>query len=322
MPCSGDVADNVTSATGQISQWIDPIKHELATLSIIGNDLNFGTIVKTCIVGYGEKGDTCDSVLTTSEALLADGVLDIDILLYSVWRGILDKAINPRFVIYQTGYPQFFEAVDNQCNTSRFRILLIYYGEYLLIPLRDRMNALSEKLNDKIRTLIAQWNSNLNHAQIIFVEPDPVVYPGHRFCEEGVNEPVSGDAQNNVAFFYPDGQDYSPANVDLGFVGDGTTTTYNSNTCAGIAFADWVDDILCTTAITAAANPTEYVPLIQADFTANFEAGASVTQNSDGSVTITDFKLRYLKIFHPKSKYNQQIAVLIYNEVVRRMPFA
>jgi hypothetical protein len=42
-----------------------------------------------------------------------------------------------------------------------------------------------------------------------------------------------------------------------------------------------------------------------------------VTRNSDGSVTITDFMVRFSKMFHPKTRANWLIAQAVNNHLRR-----
>lgn len=54
--CTGAIADNITQTGGQLDRWVLPAASELATLSIIGNDMGFGNIIKNCIIGKPDKG--------------------------------------------------------------------------------------------------------------------------------------------------------------------------------------------------------------------------------------------------------------------------
>lgn len=98
------------------------------------------------------------------------------------------------------------------------------------------------------------------------------------------------------------------------------TATYNSATCRG-QIANWGDELMCEFATETAANAT-----LVADFS-QLEAAAvqggdttmSITVEADGSVKITHLIVSWLKMFPSKSKFNQQIALDIYDEIVSRM---
>lgn len=128
LACSGDVVNDMFKPGAQLEQWY-PQDSDLATLSISGNDFKFGPIVETCIVGHTKDPD-CNSQLSSAEALLEDDA-KIRNLLFSVWTAIQEKATRPRFVIYQTGYPQFFQNTDQTCDKDRFWVGMLgwYYLE-------------------------------------------------------------------------------------------------------------------------------------------------------------------------------------------------
>lgn len=224
LACSGDVVNDMFKPGAQLEQWY-PQDSDLATLSISGNDLKFGPIVKTCIVGHTKDPD-CNSQLSSAEALLEDDA-KIRNLLFSVWTAIQEKATRSQFVIYQTGYPQFFQNTDQTCDKDRFWVGMLgwyYYGEYLTQPLRSRMNQLSVNINERIPSLVDEWNADLNRKQVVFVPTDESVFSGHRYCEEGRTEPLTGNDQNNVGFFYPkgrlyrDGYGWNKRNLELGLL--------------------------------------------------------------------------------------------------------
>lgn len=88
LPCSGDVATDITKDSGQLDQWF-PAKSDIATLSIIGNDFKFGPIVVPCIVGYIKNAASeCEKSLSSAEALLADGDDTIETLLFDVGKAL------------------------------------------------------------------------------------------------------------------------------------------------------------------------------------------------------------------------------------------
>ena len=121
-------------------------------------------------------------------------------------------------------------------------------------------------------------------------------------------------------FFYPDGDDVIPSDVDSGEEGDWPTTTYSSATCGSMDL-EWWDSVTCDTAIEAAGNATLLAEMEQ-EIAASGNAVPSVTVAGHGAVSITEIDVKWLKMFHPKSKFNQQIALDIYTEILARQQSA
>lgn len=92
------------------------------TLSIGGNDVQFSTILKTCV--FGLLGN-CDDSIGDARTTLYSGVMHTNyvnvinqILTRTAWQQ--RPAANKRTVIYQTGYSQFFDAYTDQCDGTSF----------------------------------------------------------------------------------------------------------------------------------------------------------------------------------------------------------
>lgn len=96
---------------------------------------------------------------------------------------------------------------------------------------------------------------------------------------------------------------------------DWALSTYNSATCSDTietSDGNWASEMLCDVAI-GISNRT----IASQDFLDSEGAGATVTVNSDGTVTITDLDVNYLKMFHPKTKANWHIAQAV-NDALRK----
>jgi hypothetical protein len=316
LACTGETAQDFLDGKGgkQIFTWL-PSSSDIGTCSFTGNDLGFGNIVAHCIMGY-ESRDPCQSDIAKAKSIL-DGN-KVGELVYDVMDKILAAASphKDRFMIYWTGYPHFFTVVDDTCDSCWFHEYW-YAGEYLTMLLRNQLNELSAEVNDQIAFAIKRYNARLPYPKVVFVSPDTLsgIYDGKRFCENRVSEPLKGDKQNAVAFFYEKGPDDIP---DAPFhlpaqrvraPSDWPLSTYNSASCSDSVPAspgDWASEMLCDTA-KGIANGT----ITAQDFLNNEGAGAIVAANNDGSVTITDLNVAYTKLFHPKTRANWHIAQAI-----------
>lgn len=323
LSCSGETAQQFIdgTATKQLSQW-SPSSSDIGTCSFTGNDLGFGNIVSHCIMGYKSR-DECQSDITKAKSLLDANSL-IGELVSDVMDAIVAKAkgYKPRFVVYWTGYPKFFTSVDSTCNTCWFHEYW-YAGEYLTQNLRNQLNQLSVDVNNQIEFAINKYNALLPYPKVVFVSPDNLkLYDGKRFCEKSVSEPLKGSAQNAVAFFYEKGPDNVPAYpfalpkpIEDDAPSDWALSTYNSATCSDSIEAsdgNWASEMLCDMAI-GISNGS----ITSQDFLDNEGAGATITANSDGTITITDLDVNYLKMFHPKTEANWHIAQAVTDALIK-----
>ena len=96
--------------------------YDLIFLTIGGNDLGFGEIVKKCLIGLTRDGVDCGNLLTNAENKLRDGSVESDIT--TVLRGIRRKAHADAKIVL-LGYP-FLESntsyqvpTESGCMTSR-----------------------------------------------------------------------------------------------------------------------------------------------------------------------------------------------------------
>lgn len=320
LACSGETAQQFIDdeATKQIDNW-QPSSSDLGTVSFTGNDLGFGDIVSHCIMGYKSR-DNCQSDIANAKSIL-DGNLLISNYVFKVMDKIRAKAnAQKRFVVYWTGYPRFFSVVDSTCDSCWFHEWW-YAGEYLTQELRNQLNELSAQVNTQLDFAIRRCNAGLPYPAVVFVSPEDLgtIYEGHRFCEKGIEEPLKGNAQAAVSFFYEKGPDDVPGSpfrlpsARAGAPSDWQLQLYNSATCDDNTplFEDnWGSDFICDAA-KGIANGT----ITASDYLSGEGSNVLVTVLDDGSVLIAELDVSYTKMFHPKTPANWHIAQAVNDEL-------
>ncbi|KAL6702737.1 hypothetical protein ACN47E_000971 [Coniothyrium glycines] len=314
LACSGETAQQFLDGTEkgkQIANWL-PESSDLATSSFTGNDLGFGDIVSHCIMGY-KSHSNCQKDIANAKAILETN--KVQELVHDVLDKIQAKAYKKRFVVYWTSYPKFFEVADTTCDSSYLQEL-IYAGEYLTTTLRNQLNELSVLVNDQIDFAIRRYNALETYPKAVHVYIEKLynIYQGHRFCEPGVKETLKSEAeQATVAFFYDNGYDDIPKDSE-GFrmlparpnaPSGWSIPSYNSGTCPANQPGDSsepLDTMNCDIAKGLATGQ------IATGTGSDTVYDGEVTRNSDGSVSITDFVVRFTKMFHPKTRANWHIA--------------
>jgi hypothetical protein len=109
---------------------------------------------------------------------------------------ILDNA--PDTHLFATGYPRFWNDETDYCDTVSFAFGCLTNSIVPLIKARrKRMNQLTFRLNDRIKSIIAEFPKK--GSPITFVDTDSY-FKDHRFCEEGVKEP---SYRNRNIWFFP-----------------------------------------------------------------------------------------------------------------------
>lgn len=73
----------------------------------------------------------------------------------------------------------------------------------------------------------------------------------------------------------------------------------------------WGDRLICDTAIAAVSNST-LLSILQSDI----EPGLSITVDSQGYILATDLDVKYAKMFHPKSLYNQKVGLQVLTSII------
>ncbi|TVY27287.1 Lipase [Lachnellula hyalina] len=156
-------------------------KPQIGTISISGNDLGFGEIVNACLYHWTGYGD-CTALLKAAHAKLDDPGKAFEYEVLDVFSKVMARArsANSNFQLYITGYVEFWNAVDTQCDTVSWTTWP-REKTYLTTVLREDMNSIVTKLN----TVLEDAANNLNRIDggVYYVGGWQDKYNGHRFCE-------------------------------------------------------------------------------------------------------------------------------------------
>ncbi|KAI1144587.1 SGNH hydrolase [Hypoxylon sp. FL0543] len=302
LSCTGATTQQVLSGGGdsQIDAFNASAPADFALLSIGGNDLGFFDVMNACVFRfYNFYSGTCEAALASAKAQIESD--DFDRRLQVVAAEILDKARwekKPRFRITVTGYARFFNDATDACDDMSFGVW--WNGPKLKKDLRMKMNAMVRTVNAKIRKTVELVNSRFVKDKVIFVDYDEE-FEGHRFCEEGVQEPDYGRA--DTWFFLVGGPDNArngtrPEHVaDLEIL-DPTSPLVDPSSCLDPArrSGDWGMLALCYMAMAKHKDPS--LQLARGDF---------VAENSMWYVPTY-----YGKTFHPRSLGHKAIRSKIY----------
>ena len=238
--CTGDKTQNLTDVNnpnyqlGAVSE-----STSFLTLSIGGNDVSFSKILKRCVYGLNANLGSCDDFIANARKKMYSKQL------YDNYNNVLNSALEKlnyeqrdssakRTVLYQTGYPQFFDSFTTQCDSVTF--MWGFIGPKMTRELRREMNRLTHELNyvlqywmDNINvhhTTQADWDTRYSTA-LDWADQD-LVYKDHRFCRQGVLEPSRGNP--DTWFFHL----RLPATADSSNAG-GNGTGAQNNTNAALA---------------------------------------------------------------------------------------
>ncbi|KAL9123848.1 MAG: hypothetical protein Q9217_006763 [Psora testacea] len=167
----------------------------MATLTIGGDDVDFPGILFNCIleahIPGGPPVRTCNEQREHSWGFIRSDSLVQDIS--RVIGKIVDKARKgpggDKFKLYVTGYGQFFNDKTPACDEVTFARTANPKDDgkkhtMMTTELRKDFNAMSRGLNDAIEKAVAEHTDK----GVKFIDIDKAL-DGHRFCEEGVNEP-------------------------------------------------------------------------------------------------------------------------------------
>ncbi|KAL4861685.1 SGNH hydrolase-type esterase domain-containing protein [Aspergillus spectabilis] len=197
------------SKTPQADQLQD-INPDWVTLSIGGNDVKFVDVLDRCVYRfYDIKGcagctpsvtfDDCSSDCEKAMNEFNDRLNSREFQdnLRKSYQSIFDHAPNTQ--LFVTGYPAFWNAATDKYDKVSFKTGCINNSVLPLIKeRRQRMNELTYRLNNRISLAVHSF-APPGRGKITYVEVNRY-FEGHRFCEEGVDEP---SYRNPNIWFYP-----------------------------------------------------------------------------------------------------------------------
>ena len=166
--CSGALAEDVQK-TQHIGNEAD-----LATLTVGGNNANFGPIVDSCVYGLTYTSlneDNCNQALSATKENIANNVLNP--VWNTVWN-ILNDAKSSTFQLDITNYTKFWNAQSTQCDSISFS----YWGgtnaAYTMTQARRQaMNDLTDELNAQLASVVQNFNNhNPPEPRVHFVDID------------------------------------------------------------------------------------------------------------------------------------------------------
>lgn len=196
LACSGSHVDKVRDT--QVPAI--PEDSDFVTLSVGGNDVGFFPVIDACVM-RSRGGYTDTSCADQAEVARAN--IERDVASYStLYQQIVDHLKVPDSKLFVLGYPLFFNTDTDQCDKATFAYVKDSSGgPFLTKSVRQTVNDLIKQMNDKIRATVMSLNTN--RAQFVDISP---FFEGHRFCEQGINEPYSGGIftgiDDNAAWLY------------------------------------------------------------------------------------------------------------------------
>ncbi len=244
---------------------------------------------------------TCDDQRKHSWNLInsPDLVNNIDHLINkTVVRG-RKGSIGDKFLLYVTGYAEFFNEVDTACNNVTFARTANPKNDgkkhtNMTTEIRKDFNHMSVALNAAIEDAV---NRNKNRGvKFIDIQADGAL-DGHRFCEKGVKEP---DQKNDKLFFWHYPYD-EPKDDAVKFMVDAS-----NKVTSGLSPADLSAKF---------QSGTDYPNAI---FDALDEQGFKDANGGDlDSKAGWDSVGWRAKIFHPQVKFHQHIKDLVFAAYVK-----
>lgn len=302
LSCTGATTREVLSGgdNSQVDAFNASLPADFALLSIGGNDLGFFDVMNACVFRfYNFYSGTCQTALANAKAQIESD--EFDQRLQIVTTEILDKARwekKPWFIITVTGYARFFNDATDECDDMSFGIS--WNGPKLKKDLRMKMNAMVLTVNAKIRKTVELVNSRFTKDKVIFVDYDRE-FDGHRFCEEGVQEPDYG--RTDTWFFLVGGPDNArngtrPERLSDLAVLDASSPLVDPSSCLEPAQrpGDWGMLALCYMAMAKQRDPS-----------LQLARGDDIAENSMWYVPTY-----YGKTFHPRSLGHEAIRNKIY----------
>ena len=187
---------------------------------ISSNDANFGDIVDKCVYGFTTTGDTtdrCNAAIAATQSNIANSVWNP--VWNTVWN-ILHTATKPTFQLYVTNYPRFWNENTTQCDSVSFDWYAGPDGPNKMTQaLRQSMNDLSTQLNNQLASVVQNFHNNgENRVQLVDID---LVFQGHRFCEDGVDEPQQSGNENSNTWIFQWNTPIGSINSTIGPSSDG-----------------------------------------------------------------------------------------------------
>ncbi|KAI1617237.1 SGNH hydrolase-type esterase domain-containing protein [Exophiala viscosa] len=172
LACGG--ATTLTVLHDQVPLVGDP---DLLSITVSGNEVDFVGVLNECVYHFWPSS-TCEAEVAKARRLIESALGDN---MRALIRGA-NKRLRPGALLIVTGYARFFNPETDICDHatfSRTRPL-----DYLTKAKRRKLNGLVDILNDVIRATAEAYGA-------VYLDID-AVFEGHRFCEEGVQEPDVG----------------------------------------------------------------------------------------------------------------------------------
>jgi hypothetical protein len=258
---------------------------QVVTLSIGGNDLKFGKVLRACVFKpAGPGSDDCQPTIDEAQDIIDNKLEDI---LRKGYDAIFAKLNSDykRKVFVQL-YPNFF---DETTDWGKDQTLGVFpgYKPLLTKDLRHRLNQLADSARTKMKFIINKYDREYKeppHDQGGWVETrifymdefDQDIYPTHRFCED--KKKTFDD--ESIWFFIPGGND-SPK----------TDTISTSNTTAAEISANY--------AASSCKDDSRYD--IDDLFGWGFDLALYIAADNVSSSTTMFAPGYYVKAFHPKT---------------------
>jgi hypothetical protein len=190
------------------------LPHDMATLSVGGNDVGFFNIMQECIFRFMDF--TCPEIITDHSQQCNEAVAESQTKirstatednLYRVYSEIIDNTHSQtgNFALFVTAYPRFFATDSRECDSMNFNFWKPCYEPYtfggchgydlskinpkMTLELRKTLNGLTDDVNALIKRLVERKASTLPPNRKIFFVDYNKEFEGHRLCEVGVEEP-------------------------------------------------------------------------------------------------------------------------------------
>ena len=179
LACGG--ATTLTVLHDQVPLVGDP---DLMSITVSGNEVDFVGVLNECVYHFWPRS-TCEAEVAKARQLIESALGDN---MRALIRGA-NKRLRPGALLVVTGYARFFNSETDICDHatfSRTRPL-----DYLTKAKRRTLNGLVDILNDVIRATVEAYGA-------VYLDVD-AVFEGHRFCEEGVQEP---DIERSETWFF------------------------------------------------------------------------------------------------------------------------